>query len=271
MYSMEEVKEILINWAPRLLFFIVLLYLGFFLIRRFMDFFERRLRLKKVEPTALGFFMSILSTFLKILLVVVGLGILNVPMASLTAVVGASTLSIGLALQGSLSNLAGGLVLVTTQPFKVGDYILSDGFEGTVEEISILTTGLQTIDGKKVIIPNSIVSSKGIINYSPSALRRIDIPLLISYKASIDKVKKTLEGVAAEVEGAQGIQVVLSKYEDSGYLFTLRLWVPNVSYYKELFLLNEKIKPALDREKIQLAYPHLEVILPGGENEEIHQ
>ncbi|NLY36110.1 MAG: mechanosensitive ion channel family protein [Tissierellia bacterium] len=271
MYTGQEVKAILMNWAPRLLFFILVLYFGFFLIRRSLVFFERRLRAKKVDATSLGFFISILSYFLKVLVVVVGLGILNVPMASLTAVVGASTLSIGLALQGSLSNLAGGLVLVTTQPFKVGDYIVSDGFEGTVEEISVLTTGLQTFDGKKVIIPNSIVSSKGIVNYSLGALRRIDIPLLISYKAPIDKVKRTLEGVGQEIQGAQRVEAVLSKYEDSGYLFTLRLWIENGEYFKQLFILNEKIKPALDKEGIELAYPHLEVILPGGLDEKIQQ
>lgn len=269
MLNLEEMKKNLMNWMPRVLFFVIILYAGFFLIRRLIAFLERRFELKKIDPTALGFFMSILHFFLRALVVVLGLGVLNVPMASISAVVGAATLSIGLGLQGSLSNLAGGLVLVTTEPFKVGDFIVSDGFEGTVEEISILSTRLRSVDGKKIVIPNAIVSSKALVNFSSSALRRIDIPVPVSYEASIDRVKSTLKRLAQEVQDAQNIEVLLSQYTDRGYQFILRLWLPKEIYFEQFFLLQEKIKPAFDEEGIALAYPLMHVIHSGGCDEKI--
>lgn len=271
MITMEQIQELLINWVPRLLFFLIVLYVGFFLIKRFINLLEKRLIVKKVDLTALGFFMSILNYFLKGIVIVISLSILNVPMASLTAVIGASTLSIGLALQGSLANLAGGLVLVTTQPFKVGDYIESDGFGGTVEEISVLTTRLNTVDGKRVVIPNSNVSSKGLINYSPNALRRIDLPVLLTYEASIEKAKSVFQGLIEEIEGAERSEILLTKLADSGYEFTLRFWIPTPEYFKQLFILNEKISPALEEAGLELAYPHLQLVTPGDDDEKIQQ
>ncbi len=270
MYKLEEIKEFIIDWTPRVLVFIGLVYFGFFFIKRLMRLLENRLRQKSLNMTALGFFMSILSFFLRVLVVILGLGILDVPMASVSAVVGATTLSIGLALQGSLSNLAGGLVLVSTEPFKLGDFISSDDFEGTVEEIALLSTHLKSIDGKKIIIPNSIISSKTIVNYSSYDKRRVDIRLIISYESSIELVKKTLVETASRIEGAENIQVFINDYHDSGYEFILRVWFLRESFLQDKYRLNELIKPALDSQSIRLAYPHIEVILPGGENEKIH-
>ncbi|NLY73423.1 MAG: mechanosensitive ion channel family protein [Tissierellia bacterium] len=270
MHSFEEIKVTLLNWVPRLIIFILVVYIGFLLVSWLMKVLERHLRSKKLNLTALGFFMSILNFFLKLLVVVVGLGILDVPMASISAVVGAATLSIGLALQGSLSNLAGGLVLVTTEPFKLGDFISTEGYEGTVEEIAILTTKLRTLDGKRVIIPNSLVSSSSIVNYSVYDLRRKDIDLVISYEADIELVKRTLLEATKKIEAIQNPEVFLRGYGEQGFEFTLRIWLPRASLLKDSNALNELIKPALDQAKINLAYPHLDIEIVGGFNEEIH-
>lgn len=270
MHSFEEFKLGLLNWVPRLLLFILVVYIGFLLVSWLMKALERHLRTRKLNLTALGFFMSILSFALKLLVVVVGLGILNVPMASISAVVGATTLSIGLALQGSLSNLAGGLVLVSTEPFELGDFISTEGYEGTVEEIAILTTKLRTLDGKKVIIPNSLVSSSSIVNYSVYDLRRMDIDLSISYEADIEQVKKTLLEISEKINSIQNPEVFLKGYGKHGFEFTLRIWLPRASLFSDSYALNELIKPGLDQANIKLAYPHLDISIVGGNDEEIH-
>lgn len=270
MFNLDKMREVLLNWTPRVLVFILLICLGFFLIKRLTSLVEKRLGSRNLNMTALGFFLSILAFSLRVLVVTLGLGILKVPMASISAVVGAATLSIGLALQGSLANLAGGLILVSTEPFKVGDYISSGEFEGSVEEIAILTTHLKSIDGKRIVIPNSIISSQTIVNYSSYEMRRVDIKLVLSYDSPIDKVKEVLEDAARKIPGSQRAQAFLNDYADRGYEFILRVWFRRDSYLQDKYKLNELIKPSLDSQGLELAYPHLEVLLPGGNNEKIH-
>lgn len=264
MNYLDKIIEGLWSFLPKLLGFILTVYLGFILVNWLIRFLEKRLKSKKINHTALGFFMSILGFALKVLVVAVGLGILNVPMASISAVIGASTLSIGLALQGSLANFAGGMVLVTTEPFKVGDFIWAEDHEGTVEDIAILTTQLRTVDGKRVVIPNSLLSSSSLVNYSAYDYRRMDIELDIVYEADIDQVKKTLMEAVEKIDGAKDPQVILRSYGDQGYDFILRVWFPRASLFTDTFALNELIKPALDQAGIELAYPHLDLALVGG-------
>lgn len=265
--NVDQLTALALEWVPRLLLFVVVIYVGFRLAARLVMIIEKRSRHKKMNETSLKFFLEIFHFFLKTLILVVGLGILNIPMASITAVIGAVTLSVGLALQGSLSNIAGGLVLVTFHPFQVGDYIQSDGFEGTVEEIGILATYLRTPDGKRVVLPNSLVSSKSLVNFSAFSYRRVEVVVLVDYKSDLEHVQDILTQLAKTVADARDITVPVSGNRDSGVELLLRVWVPKDRYLQTLYYLQSKIKSTLDQGKVEIPYPHMTLIMEREEHE----
>lgn len=260
-FPTEEILALAIQWIPRIVLFFLVLIIGFNLASKVVRIMERRSKAKRINETSLKFFLSILKFFLQSLVLVIGLGILSIPMASITAVIGAATLSVGLALQGSLSNLAGGLVIVTFHPFQVGDFIESDGHSGTVEEVGILTTALRTVDGKRVILPNSLVSSTTLVNYSAYALRRVDVPVLVDYESNLPEVQRILRNLGESIEGSEEINVPVVANSDSGVELSLRLWVPKERYLETLYELQSKLKTTLDEAKIEIPYPHMKLIV----------
>lgn len=260
-FTIEKLTAMALEWIPRIVFFALVLIIGFRIVAKVISIIEKRSKLKRLNETSMKFFLSIFKFFLQTLVLVIGLGILSIPMASITAVIGAVTLSVGLALQGSLSNIAGGLVIVTFHPFQLGDFIQSDGYEGTVEEVGILTTSLRTADGKRVVLPNSLVSSKTLVNYSAYAYRRVDIPVLVDYKSDLNLVQKLLRELGETIEEARDIVVPVVANTDSGIELSLRLWVPKELYLQTVYELQAKVKSTLDSEKIEIPYPHMKLVV----------
>ncbi len=245
---------------------IVVYYIGSKVINAFMTWFKKYLfKAKKLDETVQRFLYSFVKIALKVFLIVTVISILGVPTTSFVAVVGAFSLAIGLAFQGSLSNFAGGLLLLVLRPIKVGDYIDVSGFQGTVDVINIFTTDLVTVDNKKVIMPNSQVSNATIVNYSANDKRRVDLTFGVSYDSDIDHVKRVLREVIDAIP--QTLQapepfIALAEQADSALVFVVRVWGNKSDYWTIHFALLENVKKAFDKEGIDIPYNVLDVRLP---------
>jgi small conductance mechanosensitive channel len=218
----------------------------------------------KVEPTLVTFIINLTYVGLIAFVVIAAIGKLGVQTTSFIAVLGAAGLAVGLALQGSLSNFAAGVLLIIFKPFKVTDFIEAGGAKGVVEEIGIFTTEIKTVDNKKVIIPNAKLTGDNIINYTAKESRRVDIVAGVGYTDDLDKVKEVLYQLMAEdkrVLKAPEPFVGLSELGDSSVNFTVRPWVKTADYWDVFFDLQENIKKRFDQEGISIPFPQRDVHL----------
>lgn len=241
---------------------LLVLIIGF----KVINIIEKKLRkpgkFNKIDQTVKTFVVSFTTIALKILLTVIFLSMIGVPMASLITIVGSCAVAIGLALQGGLSNIAGGLMILIFKPFKVGDYISAGGFEGTVKYITMFYTVITTIDNKVVQLPNGNLSNNNIINYSANPERRIDIELSVSYDNDIEKVKKSVNKVIDSHELIlQDMEktIRLKKHDESALVFILRVWVKTPDYWNVYFDLMEGIKKEFDKSGIEIPYNQIDV------------
>ena len=240
---------------------LIILIIGF----KIINVIEKKLKkksLSKMDQSVKTFIISFATIALKVLLMVIFLSMVGVPMASLVTIVGSCAVAIGLALQGGLSNIAGGLMLLIFKPFKVGDFISTEGLEGTVKSITLFYTVITTVDNKIVQLPNGNLSNNHIINYSANPQRRVDIDLSVSYNSDIDKVKKIVNKVvdAHELVLQDMDKVIrLKKHDDSALVFTLRVWVNTPDYWTVYFDLMENIKNEFDKNGIEIPYNQIDV------------
>lgn len=255
--------EATLNVALKALGAVMLVIVGFWLINKLLKFIERAPFAQKLDKGLVGFLKSFSSIALKTVLVLTAAGYLGIPTTSFLAVLGSAGLAIGLSLQGSLSNLAGGLVLLLFKPFKVGDYIKSVSEEGTVSDISIFYTTLVTIDNRTVVVPNSIISNAAVENYSTQDKRRVDMKFGAGYESDIEEVKSViLETAAAHPlildEPAPPLARLLEQ-GDSALVFTARVWCARGDYWQVYFDLNEQVKKEFDKRGIAIPYPQLDI------------
>lgn len=217
---------------------------------------------KGLDETLKPFAKSIVGIGLKLLLVVSVVGILGIDTTSFVALFGAAGLAVGLAFQGSLSNFAGGVLILVTRPFKMGDYIETAGFSGTVESVRILYTDLVTPDNKVVRIPNGNLSNTSMVNYSEKETRRVDFKFGVGYDADTAKVIETLTDVVtghALVLKDPGVFVRMSEHGDSAVFYTVRVWVKSGDYWQVYFDIIEQAKRRFDDAQIPIPYPQLDV------------
>lgn len=179
------------------------------------------------------------------------------------AIIGAASFALGLAMQGSLSNFAAGVILLILKPFRVGDYVEVSGLNGTVASIEIFSTILKTPDNKTVIIPNSNIIDTNIVNYSIEKTRRVDFVFGVDYESNIKEVKDILTKIATDHEmimDEPGIFVGLRDLNDSSIDFVLRVWVASENYWTVYFEIMESVKNAFDDANISIPYPHVQVV-----------
>ena len=241
---------------------LIVMIIGF----RIISFLEKRLkkphRFNKIDASVKGFIISFLTVALKILLLVIVLSIVGVPMASLVTIVGSCAVAIGLALQGGLSNIAGGLMILIFKPFKVGDFISTNGLDGTVKTITMFYTTIVTVDNKIIQLPNASLSNSNIINYSANKTRRVDIDVSVSYDSDIDKVKKILNKILDNhklILQDEEKFVRLKSHGNSALVFTVRSWVETPNYWTVYFDLMESIKKEFDKNKIEIPFDQVDV------------
>ena len=216
----------------------------------------------KMQTGAATFIVSMVKIFLYLILIF-GLAMqFGVKESSVAALVASGGVAIGLALQGGLSNLAGGFLILLFQPFEVGDYNLAQGEEGTVQKIEILYTTLHTIDNRKVIIPNGNLANNVIVNATGADRRKLDITVGISYEDDISKAKQVLLQIIEHSEYVireQEAQVFVSELGDSSVVMGLRCWVQTEQYLPALWQMNEQIKNEFDRAGLHIPFPQMDV------------
>lgn len=241
---------------------LVLVIIGFRLVNVFGNKMKKAKLYEKLEPTERSFMRSFIVIGLKILIVITAAIIIGIPTASMVAVLGSAGLAIGLALQGSLSNIAGGFIILVFKPFKVGDFITTVDATGTVESINLFYTKVVTVDNKVVMVPNSIISNQSLTDVSTKEERRVDLVFNTSYKCNVDEVKKILLDIALDCPLALKDPEPMARLNEHGVSslgFVLRVWCKNEDYWTVYFDLMENVKKAFDEKGIEIPYQQLDI------------
>ncbi|GAB4316512.1 MAG: mechanosensitive ion channel [Bacteroidales bacterium] len=260
----QTIADLVVVYGLRLLYAVVILIVGFWIIRMIMRAVTKTMTSRGVEETLRKFVASILSMLLKVLLIISVVSMLGVEMTSFVAILAGAGLAVGMALSGTLQNFAGGVMIILFKPFKAGDVIEAMGYTGKVESVQIFNTILKTPDNKTIIIPNGPLSTSSLTNYSTEARRRVDFTVGIGYDDDIDKARKVMEGLIAAdnrilKDPAPFIGVV--ELADSSVNFAVRVWVEAADYWDVFFDMNENIKKAFDKEGVSIPYPQTDVHL----------
>ena len=256
--------ESLYSFGPKVLSSVAILFFGWIGAVIAKKLLSRIMLKSRVDNTLVAFVSNVTYAAVIAFVVIAALGQLGIQTASFVAIIGAAGLAVGLALQGSLSNFASGVLMVIFKPLKIGDYVDAGGTSGTVEEIGIFSTIIKTPDNKKIIVPNSKITSDNITNYSVNDIRRIDIVAGVSYEDNLDKVRKVLEEILSADERIlkdPAWTVAVLELADSSVNFAVRPWVKTADYWDVYFLLNETIKKRFDAEGISIPFPQTDVHL----------
>ncbi len=251
--------DLLIIYAPKLIAAILIWVVGSWIIKLIVKGIRVALDKGEYDISLKKFLLNLIGWTLKIVLVIVVLGTVGIETTSIAAILAAAGLAVGLALQGSLANFAGGILLMIFKPIKVGDFIEAQGQAGTVKEIEIFTTRLTSPDYKEIIIPNGKLSNDNIINYSTMELRRVDLVFGVGYDSDIKQIKNILLDQINNhplVLKDPAPLVRLSHLADSALKFNVRSWVKNSDYWAVYYDLMESSKVALDAAGIDIPYPH---------------
>ncbi len=253
-----------IPWGLNIIFALLIFIVGKYLVGVITRLVKKLMGKAHMDTILVNFIGSIIKTVLLLFVVIAALDQLGVNTTSLIALIGAAGLAIGLALQGSLQNLASGVMLIVFRPFRDGDFVEAGGTMGVVEEIGIFTTKMRTGDNKEVIVPNGQIFGGIITNYSKRDTRRVDMVFGISYDDDIRKAKEIINGIIQADERVlkdPAPLVVVGELGDSSVNFNVRPWVKSGDYWPLYFDLNEKIKMAFDDNGITIPFPQMDVHL----------
>jgi small conductance mechanosensitive channel len=256
--------ELGLEYAPKLALAIITLIIGLWIISGIRKLIQVSMKKSKVDPTLIPFLTSLVSWMLKVLLFISVASMIGIATTSFIAVLGAAGLAIGLALQGSLANFAGGVLVMIFKPYKVGDLIESQGHLGVVKEVQIFNTILLSPQSKRVIIPNGAVSNGSIVNYTVEGKIRVDLTIGVSYGADIDQTKAVLMDVLVnndKVMQDPAPFVGVSEMADSSVNFAVRPHCAPEHYWDVYFGVNEAMKKALDKNAIAIPFPQRDVHL----------
>ncbi|MGB1262831.1 MAG: mechanosensitive ion channel family protein [Cognaticolwellia sp.] len=254
--------DLAVQFGTKLLVAIIVLIIGLWIIKRVLKLFDLAMSKKKVEITLHQFLLSIIGILLKAILIIVFASMVGIETTSLIAVLGAAGLAIGLALQGSLSNFAGGILILFFKPFKANDVIDAQGYVGVVQEIQIFNTILLTLDNQRVIIPNGLLSNGCVKNIFVEPTRRVDLTFGISYDDDIKKAKAVLQTVLEANEHilkSPQPDIFVSAHADSSINILVRPWTNSENYWPVYFGVMEEVKLAFDRENISIPFPQRDV------------
>lgn len=266
--KMSSLIEKLVEWAAttgfKLIVGALIISIGFKLIKNIVNKFMGVLEKRDVDITLCKFLKSLITVTLKIMLVLPVLGYWGIQLSGIAALVASAGVAIGLALQGSLSNFAGGFIILFIRPFKVGDYIETATYGGVVEQIGLFYTHLVTVDNKQILIPNGSLSNGSLINYSAKSTRRVDLTFSVGYENDITHVKEVLNKI---VENNNLILkdpkpfIGVSAHSASSVDFVVRAWCDTQDYWNIYFDLLEEVKITFDKENISIPYPQMDLHL----------
>lgn len=259
---LDKLNELWVDAGLKLIYVIVILIVGGKLIKLVTKLITKGRAFNRLDKSVSGFLLSFIKVVLNIILIITIAGIIGIPSTSIITLLGSAGVAIGLAMQGGLSNIAGGLIILIFKPFKVGDFIDTHTDSGTVKSISLFYTTLITPDNRTVSIPNGNLANSPSVNYSSAKMRRLDIDLDVSYDNKIDDVKKSINKVLKEekrILEEKEIFVRLTDYKDSSIKYTIRVWVNKEDYWDTKFDILENIKKVFDEDNIKIPYNQLDV------------
>lgn len=250
------------NYGPNLILAIATLIIGLWIIKIVVRGFDRGLERSKTDESLRRFLLSLAEIFLKAMLIISVAGMIGIEMTSFVAVLGAAGLAVGLALQGSLANFAGGVLILLFKPYKIGDFIEGAGYAGTVKEVQVFNTILKTPDNKTIIIPNGILSNASITNFSTESTRRVDMTFGIGYSDDLKQAKallhKLLEQDSRILPDPEPV-VAVSELADSSVNFVVRAWCNSADYWGIYFDMHESVKLHFDKAGISIPFPQQDV------------
>lgn len=259
---MSYLSQIGTTVGLKLLYAVLILVVGLKLVKVLVKALDKSKGFLKIDVTVRSFLKSFISIALKIIVFITAAMTIGIPGSTFITMVASAGVAIGLALQGSLSNLAGGIMLLLFKPFKVGDFIENGTYSGVVESISIFYTVIVTGDNKTVTLPNGALTNSTVVNFNGKSDRRVDLTFSVSYDSDIDKVKEIL---LAECDKIPEIRkdpapfTRLSAHNQSSLDFVLRVWASSSDYWKVYFDLTENVKKAFDKNNIEIPYPHMDI------------
>lgn len=266
----DKLTDIGIDSGFKILWFFIILIVGFKIVKIITKIINKDRGFNKFDKSVKSFISSFVTIFLKCIVLITALASIGVPMTSMITLFGTASLAIGLALQGGLTNMVGGLMILIFKPFKVGDIIESNNNSGCVKNITVFYTEITTIDGTKVVLPNGNLANSSIKNFSANDKRKLCIDFSVGYDSDIDKVKKVLNDVITKEELVlqdEEVFIRLTEHSNSALIFTVRVWTLNKDYWNLRFNLLENVKKAFDKNKISIPYPQVDVHLKGGKYE----
>jgi len=256
------IMDLALTYGLKLILAILTLTIGLWFIKIVVRGFSSIMDRRNLDQSLKPFLRTLVSTLLKVMLVISVMGMVGIEMTSFIAILGAVGLAVGMALSGTLQNFAGGVMILIFKPFKVGDYIDATGYSGTVHEIQIFNTIMKTSDNKTIIIPNGSLSSSSMINYSIEATRRVDMTFSTGYNDDIKKTKDVLNNLIDEDERILRDPepfVAISQLADSAVNFVVKVWCNSSDYWGIYHDMQEKVKITFDHEGISIPYPQREI------------
>lgn len=259
---LERIANIGMEYGPRLIGAIIVLILGFWVANAITKATVRMMEKREVDASLIPFLKNLISILLKVLVIISVLGMVGIQMTSFIAILAAAGLAVGMALSGTLQNFAGGVMILILRPFKVGDFIQAQGYMGTVKEISIFHTILNTPDKKVIIIPNGPLSTGPLTNFSREPQRRVDWTFGMAYGDDMENFKKAIgefinedERILKDPEPFIG----LSELAESSVNFAVRVWVKAEDYWSVHFNMNEKVYKRFGDYKLNIPFPQMDV------------
>jgi small conductance mechanosensitive channel len=258
----QLIETYVLPWGINIVMAFAIFIVGKFIVSMLVKFTKKVMTKAKVDTILVNFVASIINAILLLFVVIAALDQLGVETTSMIALIGAAGLAIGLALQGTLQNLASGVMLIIFRPFHDGDFIEVAGVSGVVEEIGIFTTTMRTGDNREIIIPNGEIFGGTITNYSKRATRRVDMVFGIGYDDDIKKAKDILNRILDEDERVlqdPAPLVAVAELADSSVNFNVRPWCATSEYWNVYFAIHEKVKLTFDAEGISIPYPQMDI------------
>lgn len=260
--ALNSLVELTTGFVPKLIGAVLVLWIGLKLLKVLRKTLGKVMDRQSLDISLKGFLLSFIDVVMKVLLVIMVMDIVGIKATSFIAIIGAAGLAVGMALQGTLQNFAGGVIILIMKPFKIGDHINGAGYEGVVKEIRMFNTILNTFDKKTIIIPNTQLATGTLINFSKENIRRVDIKIGIAYGESVENARQVLLRLVAEnpyVEKSKESVVVVISLSDSSVDLTLRTWSTIENYWIVLEGMNEKVYNAFNEEGIEIPFPQVQV------------
>jgi small conductance mechanosensitive channel len=265
----QFLNDIVFQYVPKLILACIVLFVGWKLINLLNKVMKRAYDRHKVDPSLQEFLHSLIDILLKVLLVITAMGIMGIQMTSFIAILGAAGVAIGMGLQGTLQNFAGGVIILLLKPFKVGDYIEQGSYAGFVESIQIFNTTLRTYDARKIIVPNTELATKSLVNHFNLPQRRVAIDVGLAYGMSVEKAKEVMLRVADEnplvLHEPKAPFATLEKLGDSSLNMRLYAWTLPENYWTTLYSLNEAVYNAFRAEGLEIPFNQMDVHIRNAE------